>query len=93
MRVIKSLSGTEFSSGLFSPWLCELRQTSIDSFCDLVNRLVNKLEVAPEVYSFFPDSLLADQLIDSKRRQDALEPLVRVSAYFVFSNNRPRIPD
>ncbi|KAL5962446.1 hypothetical protein TSMEX_009810 [Taenia solium] len=75
MRVIKSLSGTEFSSGLFSPWLCELRQDSVASFCDLVNRLVKKLEVAPEVYSFFPDSFLADQLVDSKRRQDAFEPV------------------
>nr|CDS15293.1 retrovirus Pol polyprotein from type 1 [Echinococcus granulosus] len=63
------------ASALFSPWLCELRQDSITSFCDLVNRLIKKLEVAPEVYSFFPDSLLADQLVDSKRRQDAFEPL------------------
>ncbi|EUB57648.1 hypothetical protein EGR_07524 [Echinococcus granulosus] len=65
------------ASALFSPWLCELRQDSITSFCDLVNRLIKKLEVAPEVYSFFPDSLLADQLVDSKRRQDAFEPLFR----------------
>ncbi|KAL5111689.1 hypothetical protein TcWFU_003064 [Taenia crassiceps] len=42
MNVIKSLSGTEFSSGIFSPWLY---------------------------------SLLASQLVDSKRRQDAFEPL------------------
>ncbi|VDM33017.1 unnamed protein product [Hydatigera taeniaeformis] len=74
LRVVKSLSGTEFSSGLFSPWLCELRQDSIVSFCDLANRLIRKLEVSPEVYSFFSDSLLADQLIESKQRQDAFEP-------------------
>ena len=83
-RVIRPLSSTEFSSGLFSPWLCELRQDSLSSFCDLVNRLIKKLEVSPEIYSFFPDSPLTDLLVESKRRQDSFEPLVRLSTTFLY---------
>ncbi|KAM3180344.1 hypothetical protein ACTXT7_016466, partial [Hymenolepis weldensis] len=73
-KVVKLLSGTEFTSGLYSPWLCEIRQESLFSFCDLVNRLMKRLEVDPEFFSFFPQSPLTDHLVESKRRQDSFEP-------------------
>ncbi|VDO03626.1 unnamed protein product [Rodentolepis nana] len=77
-KVVKFLSGTEFTSGLFSPWLCELRQESLLTFCDLANRLIKRLEVSPEFFSFFPESPLTDHLVESKKRQDSFEP-VRVT--------------
>lgn len=77
-NVVKFLSGTEFTSGLFSPWLCELRQDSLFSFCDLVNRLIKRLEVTPEFFSFFTQSPLTDHLVESKERQDSFEPVVSV---------------
>ncbi|VUZ54262.1 unnamed protein product [Hymenolepis diminuta] len=73
-NVVKLLSGTEFTSGLFSPWLCEIRQESLFSFCDLVNRLIKRLEVDPEFFSFFPQSPLTDHLVESRGRQDSFEP-------------------
>nr|CDS25725.2 expressed protein [Hymenolepis microstoma] len=74
-KVVKILSGTEFTSGLFSPWLCELRQDSLLSFCDLANRLIKRLEVSPEFFSFFPESPLTDHMVESKKRQDSFEPV------------------
>ncbi|BHF59396.1 hypothetical protein SprV_0100235300 [Sparganum proliferum] len=62
--ITQVLMKSQFSDRLSVPWVCELRclsgHDSIVSFCTAVAKILEQLPVAAEVYSFGPESRLAE---------------------------------